>query len=335
MVLYSIIISAYNAGEFLIECLDSIRNQTYTRWEVILVDDGSDDLETARICDKYAMLDERIYVYHQYNKGSVFARAVGINNAKGEYLLFVDADDKLYENTLHDINAIVETVSPDVIQFRARMDGARLHKYSPKLFKDKTIIYADDKNRKKLIKDILTTSKWNNIAFKAVKVGLINIDGRMYSEIRFGTDRIYSMPILFSARKIYYLDKVLYFYRYNPTSIIRSSMNRVRLELHYDNWCRWHHIEKEFLKKYLLYNRENLQRCLQNSFRRKINLAINCLKSTHTESEKKEFVYKIFHDDIMQEISNHMKKTNWQNFFYYWLFQHGLLEQFLFKRYAG
>lgn len=88
----SIIIPVYNAGELLQQCLDSVKKQTFKGWECILIDDGSSD-DSGKICDEYAKKDERFSVIHQENQGVSAARNVGLDNAKGEWIGFVDADD--------------------------------------------------------------------------------------------------------------------------------------------------------------------------------------------------------------------------------------------------
>ena len=95
----SIIIPVYNAEKYLRQCLDSVINQTYPYWEAILVDDGSSDASPA-ICDEYAKKDSRFKVVHQANGGASRARNVGLNNANGEWITFLDADDMLKNNAL-------------------------------------------------------------------------------------------------------------------------------------------------------------------------------------------------------------------------------------------
>lgn len=90
----SVIVPIYNAEPFLTPCLESIVNQTYNNLEIILVDDGSFD-GSENICDKYSLEDERIMVFHQRNQGVVTARNVGIKNATGDFITFVDGDDTL------------------------------------------------------------------------------------------------------------------------------------------------------------------------------------------------------------------------------------------------
>lgn len=88
----SIIVPVYNVDEYIGECLDSIKNQTYTKWECILVDDGSTDW-SGKICDSYAKKDDRFKVIHQANKGVSAARNVGIDISAAPIISFIDPDD--------------------------------------------------------------------------------------------------------------------------------------------------------------------------------------------------------------------------------------------------
>jgi glycosyltransferase involved in cell wall biosynthesis len=88
----SIIIPVYNVEQYLAQCLDSIISQTYTDFEVILVDDGSFD-SSPEICDTYVKTDSRVKVIHQKNTGVSAARNIGISVASGEWIAFIDSDD--------------------------------------------------------------------------------------------------------------------------------------------------------------------------------------------------------------------------------------------------
>ena len=90
--LISIIVPVYNTKEYLPKCVQSLVEQTYRNLEILLVDDGSTD-ETGALCDKLALTDDRIRVIHKENGGSSSARNVGISQAAGSFLGFVDSDD--------------------------------------------------------------------------------------------------------------------------------------------------------------------------------------------------------------------------------------------------
>lgn len=95
----SVIVPVYNAERFLPMCLDSILSQDYTHWEAILVDDGSRDA-SPELCDAYARKDPRIKVFHTQNGGVSSARNFGLNKAMGEWVFFLDADDRMKPDAL-------------------------------------------------------------------------------------------------------------------------------------------------------------------------------------------------------------------------------------------
>lgn len=93
----SVIISVYNAANYIEKCIKSIQDQTYSELEIIAVDDGSTDL-SGEICEKMALQDERIVVLHKENGGNASARNAGIDYAHGEFIAFVDSDDYIENN---------------------------------------------------------------------------------------------------------------------------------------------------------------------------------------------------------------------------------------------
>ena len=98
----SIIIPVYNAEEYLDRCLESVLEQSFTSFEVILVDDGSTD-SSPLICDRYSATDPRFRTVHKENGGVSSARNAGMDLAKGEYLMFLDSDDALLPDALERI----------------------------------------------------------------------------------------------------------------------------------------------------------------------------------------------------------------------------------------
>lgn len=95
----SVIVPVYKAEDYLARCVDSLLAQTFTDFEIILVDDGSTD-RSGEICDEYAGKDKRVKVIHQRNGGVTAARSAGVNAAGGEWITFVDADDFLPDTAL-------------------------------------------------------------------------------------------------------------------------------------------------------------------------------------------------------------------------------------------
>ncbi len=125
----SIIMPVYNVEDYLCKCIDSVLNQDYEDYEVILVDDGSPD-ECPKICDSYAKKHDNIRVVHRENGGLSAARNSGIEVAIGEYILFVDSDDYIEPNVLGTLMEQVEREQLDVLRFdyqnvRLKNEGVR------------------------------------------------------------------------------------------------------------------------------------------------------------------------------------------------------------------
>lgn len=115
MHMISIIVPVYNAEMTLKRCVDSILNQKYREFELILIDDGSKD-RSGEICDEYALKDTRIRVFHKTNGGASSARNVGLDNAKGKWITFCDSDDYVYPNWLENFYTHVSEVYDIVCQ---------------------------------------------------------------------------------------------------------------------------------------------------------------------------------------------------------------------------
>lgn len=112
----SIIVPVYNVEKYLRECIDSVLAQTFTDFELLLIDDGSTD-SSGVICDEYSHTDPRVKVHHKKNGGLSSARNAGIGLAKGKYIIFLDSDDFWTgDNSLKDLYALAEDNNVDVLR---------------------------------------------------------------------------------------------------------------------------------------------------------------------------------------------------------------------------
>lgn len=112
--LVSIIIPVYNVENYIVECLKSVERQTYSQIEVVIVDDGSTD-SSAQICDEFATKDRRFKVIHTPNNGVAAARNVGLENASGEYLFFLDSDDLLEYFSIEKLMDLMSRYQADMV----------------------------------------------------------------------------------------------------------------------------------------------------------------------------------------------------------------------------
>ena len=109
----SVIVAVYNAEKYLHRCIDSILNQTFADYELILIDDGSSDL-SGKICDSYISVDSRVKVLHKLNGGVSSARQMGLEIAGGEYIIYVDSDDWVENSYLDKLYASVVSDDSDM-----------------------------------------------------------------------------------------------------------------------------------------------------------------------------------------------------------------------------
>lgn len=136
--LLSIIVPVYNTEEYLDNCIQSVLNQIWQDWELILINDGSTD-RSGDICEQYAADDNRIHVIHTSNHGQSAARNKGIEIANGEYITFVDSDDEITPETYaENIKILKENPSLQVVQFPTfegyNINGGILCKYPERYF---------------------------------------------------------------------------------------------------------------------------------------------------------------------------------------------------------
>ena len=114
---FSIIIPVYNVAPYLRECLDSVLVQTFSDWEAICVDDGSTD-ESGAILDEYAAKDKRFRVFHKENGGVSSARNLALDNAKGEWIGFLDGDDVWNNEMLGHVIEIIKNEKPELVRVK-------------------------------------------------------------------------------------------------------------------------------------------------------------------------------------------------------------------------
>ena len=110
----SVIVPVYKVEEYLHRCIDSILSQSFTDFELILVDDGSPD-NCGKICDEYAQKDSRVRVFHKPNGGVSSARNLGLDNANGEWIAFIDSDDYVDVDYLAELDSYSKMLDVDYV----------------------------------------------------------------------------------------------------------------------------------------------------------------------------------------------------------------------------
>ena len=204
----SIIVPVYKSEPFLEDCINSIINQIFTDWELILVDDGSPDF-CGRICDSFAVKDSRIKVLHQKNSGVSVARNRGIYQAKGEYICFVDSDD---------------LIEPDFLNsFWIGEENADLYLQGYK-------VVHEDKEVQNIISfsgmDQLSVREWKSVYIFAEEKHIFNSPwARLFkrqiiiehhiqfdSSLSFGEDHVFSLQFLLYVQTLSFIQNSGYLY---------------------------------------------------------------------------------------------------------------------------
>lgn len=226
--LISVIVPVYNAGKYFNKCIESIVNQTYKNLEIIIVNDGSTDGTSAK-CDDWAKKDSRIKVIHKTNGGAASARNTGLDNAKGDYIAFVDADDYL------DLD-MYEIMLNEIIEYNA--DAARCG----------VVRESDDGTTEDWGTgnyDIRTVDKKQLLADIGEAVGIVPVSPcnkvfkkNCIKDIRFNTNFVYAEDTLFNfeaaknINKMVYHDVNRYHYTFNKSSVTNKGINENNFDEH-------------------------------------------------------------------------------------------------------
>lgn len=222
--LFSIIIPVYKVEKYLRPCVDSVLNQSFTDFEIILVDDGSPD-SCPDICDEYARKDSRVKVVHQENQGLSGARNTGLKHAEGDYICFIDSDDFLIDNNVLQTLADKTVEKPDVVHYKFKewfeSDGhiaeCRFDYKVKTQNRSTSEIYCD-----LIDKDAYYNSAWSKIIRREL---LIN-NGIEFERGLLGEDNEWFYHVVMAADKVELIDKPLYVYRRREGSITTTTTHK-------------------------------------------------------------------------------------------------------------
>lgn len=196
---FSIIVPMYNASMYIEECIGSILQQNYSNYELIIVDDGSTD-QSVNKCISLLNEKHNVIILKQKNSGPNIARNFALDNANSDYVIFIDADDKIEFNTLSELAKLIENQKPDFINYGIDFFDSVSNKVIKKItFQDKTIknnaIFADSLKGNNILGVC-----WNKC---------INLSLLQENKIRFTPDRMHGRDILFSRQCAFYSKKVI------------------------------------------------------------------------------------------------------------------------------
>lgn len=213
--LISIGIACYNVEKYLKRCMTSILNQTYPNTEIILVDDGSTD-STGKMCDEYAQQYSKIKVIHSSNKGLSSARNISIENALGEFLIFVDPDDYVETNMLEELYNFEKNYNCDIVMFGRYHFNSKGEKTINIPIKETGVIPKEEV-LKKLFANEIESQAWQKFYRKS-----------LWDNVRFQLGRVYAEDIAImhkvfdNAKTFGNINKPLYYYFVNDSTLTTS-----------------------------------------------------------------------------------------------------------------
>ena len=224
---FYILVPVYKAEKYIQQCITSVLDQTYSDFEMILVDDGSPDC-SGTICDEYASKDSRITVIHQKNMGVIAARQSAIKyifnkkdmNVNDSFIVFLDSDDSLKINALRKIYQSILEYNCDMIVYGWDLveEGKIRTPYHPET--GENMIVSD---KRLLYKKVFGDFEYNSLCRKSISLCLVSeIDYSKFYDISHGEDLLQSIAYYKNAKKILFLDESLYNYTINPESITHT-----------------------------------------------------------------------------------------------------------------
>lgn len=221
----SMIVPVYQVEKYIAQCIESVLNQTFKDFELILIDDGSKD-KSGIICDSYEKKDGRIHVIHTENRGAAAARNKGLDHASGRYITFLDGDDYLAEN-------MIERLYEEIKDSEYDMVACDFLNILPDE-KDNFIVHLQEKtvNGRQVLEHLkneknygVWTIVWNKIYKRAVLEGLRFPNGKYFE------DEFFSNHLYLKCNQIHVIPDVLCYHRVLASSTMNTQKEENYLDL--------------------------------------------------------------------------------------------------------
>lgn len=209
--LISVIVPVYNTEKYLQKCVETITRQTYENLEIILVDDGSMD-SSGKLCDDFAEKDGRVRVIHKENGGVSSARNEGLDQARGQYIMFVDSDDEI-------VPECVEILFDSICKYHADIACAGTLGVDNRAYFEGDVCVWNQKEalEHSLMDHPYTFSVWSKLYSKDI-IG----KKRFLRDVKINEDTMFLFEILCKQPKVINIKTQVYYYRPNESSVSRS-----------------------------------------------------------------------------------------------------------------
>ena len=296
---FSIIVPVYNREKLIIQCIESISKQTYKNYEIIIIDDGSTD-NTANIIEEKYKDKKNIKYYYQENSGPYNARLTGVMHSKGDYIMFVDSDDWIEEESLSTLNEYLKKYKADIIKYKFHKEGSK------ELQSVDKEINLFTKEKTKLYQKFIDSNDLNSLCDEVVKKELFENIKKIDGKIIQGEDALLNYELFTRANSILTIPNVLYHYIYSENSTSKAmDIERVKkcitsILVSYAN-------KIEYIKKWKLDNQENKQKIANHFLDFLLSLVYRLVKSKKVESyEIRMALQEIYNNKTYNEIISYI-----------------------------
>lgn len=315
----SIIVPVYNVEKYLKQCLESIKNQSYTNFEVIMINDGSTD-NSKIICEHYTK-DFRFILINQKNQGAFEARNTGLKNISGEYVLFVDSDDWLESNCIEECIYEIQKNSSDIIFF-PYIKEKKLNQEIVKLF-DKEQIFDNDDIKKIILRKLFGLLN-EELRFPLRLENLNPVWGKLYKkeiikekfiDLIATEDCIFNIYNLINANKISYIERIYYHYRKTNTSSVTKNYKKNL----FNQWSYLYKLMNDFILKNKLedsYKEALNNRIILNIFALVLNILQSNLSLKNQVFELKKLLNEKIYEEAFKNFSFKFLPLTWKIFYF-------------------
>jgi len=277
----SVIIPVYNAEKYLEECVQSILQQSFSGFELLLINDGSSD-SSGIMCDTFAKKDARIRVFHKENGGVSSARNLGLDNAHGEWICFVDSDDWLEPGYFE----VLE--ESDISDYELIQAGVKLLNIS-----NNTVILRQHKNQKISRLDLFEKDNFCSYSvcyfFKQQKINSLEL--RFNENVKFSEDREFIIKMALNVNYVKQTNKSIYVYRLNESS---ATIKKRAYEHFFD--------DLKVLDELLKYAEDNVK----NASKKELNFISRLLINSYIFLICKNYSKKIEIDQLTKELKTRL-----------------------------
>ncbi|MGF0018739.1 glycosyltransferase family 2 protein [Sporofaciens sp. SGI.106] len=244
----SIIMPVYNSEKYVSEAIESVCNQSYNHWELLIVNDGSTD-HTSKIIDDYSKKDSRIKIFHRNNEGVSTARNFALSQICGEYVTFIDSDDVYHRDRLERMLQVFEQYTNcDIVFSRHKEFKGRLNK-DESIGSEKVVLSDDD-----ILEKVISDSRCHFMCNTMMKAEIAKKE--KFAPIRFAEDFCYIRDCACHCSQMAILDEVLYFYRRDNENAMTSHFfsekyvpDYMKLVENIYKFCKNHKLENDFYKR--------------------------------------------------------------------------------------